>query len=196
MRQRDLRFTFSVLSAQMEAFNEGKDASVCAHVFTARSLGNGTALIARGETPYEARLRLQGEAYSEAQSFHSAIPHNPEHSRQVLAYDIAVGAGECVDDASFYAYLCRIADWRLGWDNTVKGVYAEGAAELDLPDEAVEQIYASEEKDNLDLIHFTLNNRRTGSFPRLVTDMMPSLVASQAWGGRKAGKSIRFGGGI
>ncbi len=167
-----------------------------AHVFSARSLGNGQVLITRGETPYEARLRLQSEEYQEAQSFHSGIPNNPEHSRQILAYDVAIGAGESVDDMTFYAYLCRVADWRLDWDRTDGGLNSESDnLDADLPGDAVEKLYLQEEGKNRNLIDSTVTYRQSGTLPDIVVKAeMPSLVATQTWGGKKLGKSISFGG--
>lgn len=182
-----------------KARNEGKEAFHVAHVFSVRALNNGHVLISRGETPYDARLRLQGEGYREAQSFHSAIPNNPEHSRKVLAYDVAIGAGESVDDTTFYAYLCRVADWRLDW----KATRGEGRTQVesdidnDLPDAAVEKLYLLDDGKNRNLIDATVNYRKSGKLPAIVSNAnLPSLVATQTWGGKKIGKTIRFGGAI
>ncbi|MEB0226576.1 effector protein Tle3 domain-containing protein [Pseudomonas sp. 10S4] len=180
-----------------QARNEDKDASQkTSHVFVVRAQGNGMVLITRGETPYEARLRLQRE-YQEAQSFHSAIPNNPEHSRRVLAYDVAIGAGESVDDATFYAYLCRVADWRLNWRKTRGGANSQSDVDADLPDEVVETFYLQEDSKNRNLIDSTVTYRTGGTLPAIVgSTNLPSLVATQTWGGSKLGKSIRFGGPI
>ncbi|WP_273828842.1 T6SS effector phospholipase Tle3 domain-containing protein [Pseudomonas sp. SBT1-2] len=177
-----------------KAFNEGKETAQTAHVFTFRALGNGQVLVTRGETPYEARLRLQGEGYQEALSFHSAIPNNPEHSRQVLAYDVAIGAGESVDDTTFYAYLCRVADWRLDWGRSHEGIFAQGAAESDLPDEEVQNFYRAEEPKSRGLIDSTVGYRTSGVLPAIVGDNMPTLVVSQSRAGRIAGNPVSYGG--
>lgn len=177
-----------------KARNEGKEASECAHVFAARAQGNGKVLITRGETPYDARIRLQGEKYSEALSFHSSIPNNPEHSRQVLAYDVAIGAGESVDDATFYAYLCRVADWRLDWKAKDNGGRSQADAELDAPDETLLEFYKSEEAASRKMIDDTVTYRKTGTLPTMVGDNMPSLVATQTRSELKAGEPVRFGG--
>ncbi|RJG10087.1 DUF3274 domain-containing protein [Pseudomonas cavernicola] len=178
-----------------KSLNEGKETAQTAHVFTFRALGNGQVLVTRGETPYEARLRLQGEGYQEALSFHSAIPNNPEHSRQVLAYDVAIGAGESVDDTTFYAYLCRVADWRLNWKSTRTNGRAQLDSDIDndLPDEEVEKLYLQEEPKSRDLIDSTARYRTSGALPAIVNDNMPTLVASQSRAGRIAGKSVSFG---
>ncbi|MBK5510348.1 T6SS effector phospholipase Tle3 domain-containing protein [Pseudomonas sp. TH15] len=176
-----------------KARNEGKEASECAHVFAARAQGNGKVLITRGETPYQARIRLQGEDYSEALSFHSSIPNNPEHSRQVLAYDVAIGAGECVDEASFYAYLCRVADWRLDWAKTDGGANAQFQAENEDPDDSVDQHYQEEDGKNRELIDSTVAYRKTGTLPA-ISDTMPSLVATQTRTELRKGEPVRFGG--
>ncbi|NBF04107.1 DUF3274 domain-containing protein, partial [Pseudomonas sp. Fl5BN2] len=132
--------------------------------------------------------------HEEALSFHSAIPNNPDHSRRVLAYDVAIGAGESVDDVTFYAYLCRVADWRLDWESTDGGGYEGKSSEQDLPDEAVEILYRHEEPRNLDLIDSTAMYRTNGELPAAVKDKMPSLVATQSLAGRRAGNPVRFGG--
>ncbi|MFW9080591.1 T6SS effector phospholipase Tle3 domain-containing protein [Pseudomonas sp. P2757] len=176
-----------------KARNEGKEASECAHVFAARAQGNGKVLITRGETPYDARIRLQGEKYSEALSFHSSIPNNPEHSRQVLAYDVAIGAGECVDEGSFYAYLCRVADWRLDWKKTDGGANAQFQAENEDPDDSVDQHYQQEDGKNRELIDSTVAYRKTGTLPA-ISDNMPSLVATQTRTELRKGEPVRFGG--
>ncbi|MFB4250824.1 effector protein Tle3 domain-containing protein, partial [Pseudomonas idahonensis] len=181
-----------------KALNEGKEISETTHVFAARATDDGKVLVTRSETPYEARMRLQSggkdKEHEEALSFHSAIPNNPEHSRRVLAYDVAIGAGESVDDVTFYAYLCRVADWRLNWKKTDGGIFAQGSVDSDLPDEAVEVLYLQEEPGNRDLIDSTVMYRTNGVLPTRVKDKMPSLVATQSLAERKGGVSVSFGG--
>ncbi|MEN5090941.1 DUF3274 domain-containing protein, partial [Pseudomonas protegens] len=142
-------------------------------------------------------LRLQSggknKEHEEALSFHSAIPNNPEHSRRVLAYDVAIGAGESVDDVTFYAYLCRVADWRLDWERTRGDIYSEEDVDIDLPDEDVEALYLQEESSNRELINSTVTYRISGALPTTVKDKMPSLVATQSLAGRKAGIPVSFG---
>uniref|UniRef100_UPI0011874490 effector protein Tle3 domain-containing protein n=1 Tax=Pseudomonas protegens TaxID=380021 RepID=UPI0011874490 len=132
--------------------------------------------------------------YQEPQSFHSGIPNNPEHSRRVLAYDVAIGAGESVDDVTFYAYLCRVADWRLDWKRTDEVITGQDDQAPDQPDEAVETFYLQEQATNRTLIDATIEYRTTGTLPGLVGDTMPSLVGAQTWGEEKLGKPICFGG--
>ena len=148
----------------------------------------------RAETPYEARLRLQTEGgHLEPLSFHSAIPNNPEHSRRVLAYDIAVGSGDSVDDTAFYQYLCRVADWRLDWKSTRDGAF-DDADDLDLYGEDVEQLYWAEDAGNRDLIDATTTYRMSGAFPQMVGNTLPSLVATQTISERHNDVPVRFGG--
>ncbi|WP_053152353.1 T6SS effector phospholipase Tle3 domain-containing protein [Pseudomonas protegens] len=188
------------IGSVQEALNEGKEISEITHVFAARATDSGKVLVTRSETPYEARLRLQSggknKEHEEALSFHSAIPNNPEHSRRVLAYDVAIGAGESVDDVTFYAYLCRVADWRLDWENTKAKGRSQVDSEVDneFPDEAVEMLYEKEEEKNRDLIDATARYRTTGTLPTTVVNNMPSLVFSQTLAERKAGKPIGQGG--
>ena len=128
------------------ALNEGKELARQTHVFSARDLGTGMVLVTRAETPYEARLRLQtAEGHLEPLSFHSAIPNNPEHNRRVLAYDLAIGAGDSVDDVVFYQYLCRVADWRLDWKAKDKGLNGQANDEIHIPSEEVQALYHAEE---------------------------------------------------
>lgn len=177
------------------AFNEGRETAQQAHVFAARELDDGRVLITRAETPYEARLRLQTEGgHLEPLSFHSAIPNNPEHSRRVLAYDIAIGAGDSVDDMTFYQYLCRVADWRLDWKASDSDFYSDD--DVDLPGEEVEQLYLSEVAGNRSLIDATVAYRKSGAFPQMVGNTLPSLVATQTIFERNNDVPVRFGGAI
>ena len=174
-----------------EALNEGKEQAQMTHVFSARAKGDGQVLVTRSETPYEARLRLQKD-YIEPLSFHSAIPNNPEHSRQVLAYDVAIGAGESVDDVTFYAYLCRVADWRLNWKRKRGSANGQFEVESDQPDDDVQTFHRSEEAKNRSLIDSTEVYRKSGNLSK-IADNMPSLVAYQTLAQRDAGKPIQFG---
>ncbi len=176
-----------------QALNEGKEQAQMTHVFSARAKGDGQVLVTRSETPYEARLRLQKD-YIEPLSFHSAIPNNPEHSRQVLAYDVAIGAGESVDDVTFYAYLCRVADWRLDWEAIDDDGRSQADTGIEAPDDDVLEFYRSENANNRKLIDSTVEYTVTGAFPSAVVDKMPSLVASQTLAERKAGKAMFLGG--
>lgn len=180
------------------AYNEGREKPQQARVFHAMTLLDGQVQITREESPYEARLRLQ-KTHQAAQSFHSSIPNNPEHSRRVLAYDIAIGAGDSVDEVTFYAYLCRVADWRLDWERKDDLGRSQVDAEVknDFPDENVLAFYLLEESKNRELIDATVAYRTRGKLPDIVgSTLMPSLVATQTWGGRKLGKPIRFGGAV
>lgn len=187
------------LKSVEKAFNEGRELSHQAQVFAARLLDDGRVLVTRAETPYEARLRLQtAEGHLEPLSFHSAIPNNPEHNRRVLAYDIAIGAGDSVDDVAFYQYLCRVADWRLDWEVTDGGGREQTESETghDLPDEEVEQLYWTEELVNRDLIDATGRYRKSGAFPGIVGNTLPSLVATQTILERNNDTPVRCGGAI
>lgn len=181
------------------ALNEGKELALQTHVFSARELGTGMVLVTRAETPYEAGLRLQtAEGHLEPLSFHSAIPNNPEHNRRVLAYDLAIGAGDSVDDVVFYQYLCRVADWRLDWNATrAKGrAQVESDTELDLPDKDVRALYRAEEAGNRKLIDSTEIYRRSGAIPSIVGNTLPSLVATQTINDRYYDRPVCFGGPI
>lgn len=196
-RQDAYRYGHS-LADVTRAYNEGKAEEDHAHVFSALDFEEGVVQITRGETPYEARLRLQNQtlADQEALSFHSGIPANPLHSQRVLAYDLAVGAGGCVDDVEFYAYLCRVADWRLDWKRT-RGDYQPGDNSAgNHPTDAVLDFYLEEASANRELIDNTSLYRSStvveydgrgnaatlggGVLPQIVQDAkFPSLIDSQ-----------------
>ena len=185
-------------SSVEQALNEDKETAQRAHVFTFREMSDGRVLVTRGETPYEARLRLQA-SHQAADSFHSSIPNNPEHSRRVLAYDVAIGAGQSVDDVTFYAYLCRVADWRLDWEDTrTKGrALVSDESDDEFPDADVQSIYLLEDAENRNLIDSTSTYRLSGVMPNSAyNSSMPTLVATQTWGGHKLGKPMSFGGSI
>ncbi|ULU23588.1 T6SS effector phospholipase Tle3 domain-containing protein [Dyella terrae] len=99
--------------------NEGMDVADRTQVKRVIMLGNGKVNIIRSETPNEAARRWQ--RVEVPLSFHSAIPANPMHSQRVLAYDVAIGPTLSVMEEGFYAYLCRVADWRLDWQKTNAG---------------------------------------------------------------------------
>lgn len=84
--------------------------------------GNGTLVLIRPETPEEAALRWQ-QRVTEFNSYHSAIPANPEHHRRITSYDLAIGPTSISkkqwmkereeEDKAFLDYLCLMADWRM-----------------------------------------------------------------------------------
>ncbi|WP_171435495.1 effector protein Tle3 domain-containing protein, partial [Pseudomonas aeruginosa] len=115
-----------------------------------------------------------------------------------LAYDLAIGAGDSVDDVVFYQYLCRVADWRLDWNATrAKGrAQVESDTELDLPDEDVRALYRAEEAGNRKLIDSTEIYRRSGAIPSIVGNTLPSLVATQTINDRYYDRPVCFGGPI
>lgn len=188
-----------------ESRNHGLQAEQKAQVFSAKKLGNGQVLIVRGETPYEARIRLQNQDLKKQLplSFHSGIPANPEHSRRVLAFDVAVGAGRSVDDLDFYAYLCRVEDWRLDWKRTHSNGRSEEDAQTkaNSPSDEILNFYHRESAENLSLIDATSLYRssapvlhdpsgKTGSqgggiLPAsVIAAKLPSLVRSWTKGNR------------
>jgi len=95
---------------------------------------------------------------NEAISFHSAIPMSGMHSRRAVAYDLAIGQACSIDDEVFYAYLCRVADWRLGWKKNYRdgrnGI-APNSSDVDLPNEALVALYRAENEVNRHLIDAT-----------------------------------------
>ncbi|HHX0887825.1 TPA: effector protein Tle3 domain-containing protein, partial [Pseudomonas aeruginosa] len=116
--------------------------------------------------------------------------------RRVLAYDLAIGAGDSVDDVVFYQYLCRVADWRLDWEAAEKGANGQIDVEVDLPSEEVEQLYWAEEDVNRSLIDATVAYRNSGAFPEAVKSSLPSLVATQTIDDRYFERPVRLGGAV
>lgn len=112
-------------------------------------------------------------------SFHSSIPMNKEHSRRALAYDLALGQARSIDDEVFYAYLCRMADWRLRRAEDGGGHNADGV-EMQLPDANMLRLYAAELPDIRALSEATDGYRRAGILPSIASRARrPALVMSQ-----------------
>lgn len=95
-----------------ESLNANKAVEDRCRVEMGCRLGPGKLRITRTETPNEARLRWQSTGTME-NSYHSAIVANPEHSRHVHAFDVAIGQGESVSNPIFRDLLARLADWRV-----------------------------------------------------------------------------------
>ncbi|HAT29326.1 MAG TPA: hypothetical protein DCW29_00285 [Janthinobacterium sp.] len=68
------------------------------------------------ETPNEARMRWQSREMDE-NSRHSGIVSSVWNSRNVTAYDLAIGQGLSVMDQPFMTFLCLISDWRMKRDD-------------------------------------------------------------------------------
>lgn len=92
--------------------NAGKAAADHCRVHSAVWVSPGKVEIRRSETPDEARLRWQSTQSME-NSYHSAIVANPEHSRHVHAFDVAIAQGESVSNPTYRDLLARLADWRV-----------------------------------------------------------------------------------
>lgn len=147
---------------QLQAvLNKGKTLSDQTTVDSVTPLGNGQASIVRSETPNEAKQRLMKADLTAGDnlSFHSAIPANAEHSRCVVAYDVAVGQAKSIDDEGYYAYLCRVADWRLDWTRVEKGNMAnadvQASVSEDMPNATTLDFYKAESLTNKKLIDDT-----------------------------------------
>jgi len=142
------------------------------------------------ESPNEARRRRMNAERAEqsAYSFHSAIPMNKEHSRRALAYDLALGQARSIDDEEFYSYLCRVADWRLGWgaDGNLRDGHDAGDQ---LPDAATLRLYSAEASDRRTLINATDEYRETGQLPTISSEAKrPTAVMSQTLEDRYFGR--------
>lgn len=151
------------------------------------------------ESPNEAKRRIMEAPLEDrgAYSFHSAIPMNPMHSRRAVAYDVAIGQAKSIDDEAYYAYLCRVADWRLSWGATYGGINTAGDTETDLPASDVLAFYDAEKNKsqvNRQLIDDTVKYRQTGKHPTQMNINMPKLVVSQSVGGRRRGLALQEGG--
>lgn len=152
------------------------------------------------ESPNEAKRRIM-EAPLEDQaalSFHSAIPANAMHSRRAVAYDLAIGQANSIDDEAFYAYLCRVADWRLDWKSKDRSWESQGKLESSLPEDIptpeVLAFYRAELLANKALIDATAGYMRTGKRPAQMNIDMPDLVASQTLYDRRQGNPLQYGG--
>ncbi|AVJ28743.1 effector protein Tle3 domain-containing protein [Achromobacter spanius] len=161
------------------------------------------------ESPNEARRRMMDApaGSNDPISFHSAIPMSAMHSRRAVAYDLAIGQACSIDDEVFYAYLCRLADWRLHWEKR-DGAWggSQDAAASDEPDEAVLECYRSELKGNKELIDETSLYRSDkipppdgplqggGFLPKRALDAdYPSLIAWQNVEDRGQARGLRCG---
>lgn len=185
-----------------DMLNEGKDAADRTQVKRVTQLGDGRVRITRSETPNEARKRLMETppdklTKDDALSFHSSIPANAEHSRLAVAYDLAIGQARSIDDEGFYAYLCRIADWRLGWGETSKSPFSDTRPpdqakagsdrtfDDDGPDADTLAFYKKEDPDNKKLIDATADYRATGNpdkYPQYFNPPLPTLIRSETRG--------------
>lgn len=110
-----------MIASVQSILNKDKKPDACCEVlevyacstspFTYTATSPQKILIKRTETWREARLRWQQKIVP--RSFHGAIFGGQANHRNVTAYDVAIGGGKASSDPAFYAYLCRVADWRL-----------------------------------------------------------------------------------
>jgi len=161
------------------------------------------------ESPNEARRRRMDAGADEQSpiSFHSSIPANSMHSQRAMAYDLAIGQARSIDDEPFYAYLCRVADWRMAWVEFDVEPNASKENDAALPDEATLDYYRNESSENLELINATdlyrsrrvavydedgkLLTRGGGSLPASIHQMkLPTLVSTQTRKDRDAGRDL------
>jgi hypothetical protein len=106
--------------------NAGKHDADKIKVLSADRLRNRKLRVHYQESDNDARIRWQTQEL-EVNSHHSAIVSNPEHSKHVTAWDLAIGPArickdkgraksyeEWVDETrNFVRYLCVVADWRM-----------------------------------------------------------------------------------
>ncbi|HCE7024979.1 TPA: T6SS effector phospholipase Tle3 domain-containing protein [Pseudomonas aeruginosa] len=176
-----------------------------AHV---KPLGGGRYDAIFEESPNEARRRMMDApaGSNEPVSFHSAIPMSARHSRRGVAYDLAIGQACSIDDEVFYAYLCRVADWRLAWEKRDETWRTQGATPGDEPDETVMQCYEAELEGNKELIAATSLYRSDkipppggplqggGFLPKMTIDAdYPNLVVWQRLEDRDQGRGPQNG---
>ena len=113
--------------------NAGKGDADQIQVLSAKRLGDGKLRVEYQESDNDARIRWQTREM-DANSYHSAIVANPEHSRHVTAWDLAIGPARICKDKTkaktyrewvketrnFVRYLCTMADWRIGPEEFIK----------------------------------------------------------------------------
>ncbi|WP_313371493.1 DUF3274 domain-containing protein [Achromobacter animicus] len=158
-----------------------------AHV---KPLGHGRYDAVFEETPNQARRRMMDApaGSNEAISFHSAIPMSAMHSRRAVAYDLAIGQACSIDDEVFYAYLCRVADWRLSWKKNYRDGRDETAlnsSEADQPNNALVALYRAENEINKRLIDAT-DLYRSNRLP----EQNAAGIAGSAGGGFLPGSTL------
>jgi pimeloyl-ACP methyl ester carboxylesterase len=101
--------------------NAGKDPMDEIQVLQAQTMSNGKLKITYEESFREAQGRWALSEF-DLNSYHSSIVSNPEHSRRVTAYDLAIGSVRAsekeehskwmAENDAFLNYLRKIADWR------------------------------------------------------------------------------------
>lgn len=171
--------------------------------------GGRSFLVTYQETPNQARRRMMDApaGSNEAISFHSAIPTSATHSRRALAYDFAIGQACSIDDETFYAYLCRVADWRLDWGKKEGGWRnSQVTTPRDVPSAAVLKHYKAEPDENKELIDATCLYRSNvvpppsksteggGFLPKKTLEAdYPSLVVWQTLEDRDQGRAPQSG---
>ncbi|WP_332310603.1 effector protein Tle3 domain-containing protein [Achromobacter spanius] len=166
------------------------------------------------ERPNEARRRRMDAGVDEQSpiSLHSSIPANAMHSQRAMAYDLAIGQARSIDDEPFYAYLCRVADWRMAWVELDDGRRGKQGAERNAPDGVMLTYLARETPNNRDLIRATdlyrsrvitkydsqgeLLKRGGGTLPEVVNKLeFPTLLSSQTLKDRREGREPWLAGG-
>ena len=109
-----------------EKLNAGKGKDDRIQVLGAERLWNGKLRVQYAESDTAAQIRWQTQEL-EVNSHHSAIVGNPDHSRHVTAWDLAIGPARICKDQTkaesysawvketreFVSYLCTVADWRM-----------------------------------------------------------------------------------
>ena len=133
-----------------QLLNQGKGEPDQVTILHAWRKTGGLLTVQRHETYNEARARWQHEQC--ANSYHSGIVANPEHSRKAHAYDLAIGwtsiSKEEYDNDrhdenwKFMKYLWAIADWRYKNLGPIESAEHKGRvfAEDDLADESIRSI--------------------------------------------------------
>lgn len=129
---------------------------------------DGTLELIRRESPNTARRRLQTQG-AQVNSYHSAIVSNPEHSRRVTAYDLAVGVGRSVDYKPFFTFLCAVADWRKGVDK----------ADFEKTPVFTSPVFAKLSAEHQQLLRDTWHYARTGILPKLEACADLPLIVSE-----------------
>ena len=163
--------------------NAGKAKDDQVQVHSAERLPSGKLRVHYQESDKAAQVRWQAQEL-EANSYHSAIVGNPEHSRHVTAWDLAIGPARICKDKSkaksygawvketrnFVRYLCTVADWRM--PPKILGKARQ--------DPSFQHLF-SEDAEHKDLLDGTADYYNTGSLPAglLVTpaDVNPLIIS-------------------
>ena len=160
------------------------------------------------ESPNQAKERWRKQP--DENSYHSAIPGNPDHAAGVTAYDLSLGKPypALEKDKDYLEYLRTVADWRTDWKRMVTNKDPIIAKILKLKDKEATKLSLKDDKgitttQASDLIDATLDYYNTGVLPadiaapaakpdddEIVKIKPPSLIVSYTVGERLTGHAF------